>query len=165
MPSLSAARSSNELYSPGYPPVAVFVGGTSGIGQAMAEGFARYTKGNARIILVDVNENEELRWLRRTRALIPTFLLKSARAKREGGPLSLNVPTSNIFQRMIYLFCLFWCTGSVSLSVDLVLCRRDIYLDAVYFTSQVPSYRGASKVMVKVINQMQMTTKNGRASQ
>jgi len=40
----SAARLKN--------PVAVFVGGTSGIGQGMAEALNRHTKGNSHIILV-----------------------------------------------------------------------------------------------------------------
>ncbi|ETW74971.1 hypothetical protein HETIRDRAFT_67962 [Heterobasidion irregulare TC 32-1] len=36
-------------------PVAVFVGGTSGIGQGMAEAFNRHTKGDAHIVLVGRN--------------------------------------------------------------------------------------------------------------
>ncbi|TFY75294.1 hypothetical protein EWM64_g8716 [Hericium alpestre] len=36
-------------------PVAVFVGGTSGIGQGMAEAFNRHTKGNSHIVLVGRN--------------------------------------------------------------------------------------------------------------
>ncbi|KAF7351983.1 hypothetical protein MVEN_01160500 [Mycena venus] len=52
MPSLSAVRAFNAAFSPSYTPVAIFVGGTSGIGQGMAEAFARHTKGNAHIVLV-----------------------------------------------------------------------------------------------------------------
>ncbi|TBU33736.1 hypothetical protein BD311DRAFT_794048 [Dichomitus squalens] len=52
MPSLSAARAANARFSPSYLPVAVFVGGTSGIGKAIAQAFARHTRGNARIVLV-----------------------------------------------------------------------------------------------------------------
>lgn len=55
MPSLSTAISSNALFSPSYIPVAVFVGGTSGIGQAMVEVFARHTSGRAHIIIVGRN--------------------------------------------------------------------------------------------------------------
>jgi len=33
-------------------PVGVFVGGTAGIGQGMAEAYARHTKGNAHIMYV-----------------------------------------------------------------------------------------------------------------
>lgn len=55
MPSLSAARKANAAFSPSYTPVAVFVGGTSGIGQATAEAFARYTKGDAHIVIVGRN--------------------------------------------------------------------------------------------------------------
>lgn len=55
MPSLPAARAANASYAPSYLPVAVFVGGTSGIGQAMAEAFAKYTVGRAHIIIVGRN--------------------------------------------------------------------------------------------------------------
>ncbi|KAJ6478170.1 hypothetical protein C8R47DRAFT_1051416 [Mycena vitilis] len=55
MPSLSVVRAFNASFSPSYTPVAIFVGGTSGIGQGMAEAFARHTKGNAHIVLVGRN--------------------------------------------------------------------------------------------------------------
>ncbi|KAJ7158996.1 hypothetical protein C8R43DRAFT_1105504 [Mycena crocata] len=55
MPSLTSVRASNSTYAPSYIPVAIFVGGTSGIGRATAEAFARYTAGNAHIILVGRN--------------------------------------------------------------------------------------------------------------
>jgi NAD(P)-dependent dehydrogenase (short-subunit alcohol dehydrogenase family) len=66
MASLTTIRASNATFSPKYIPVAVFVGGTSGIGQAMAEGFARYTNGNAHIIICGRNENA-------AKAIITTF--------------------------------------------------------------------------------------------
>ncbi|KAF8635266.1 hypothetical protein AX15_000489 [Amanita polypyramis BW_CC] len=53
--SLAAIRSSNMAHALPKDPVAIFVGGTSGIGQAMAEAFARYTKGNAHIVLIGRN--------------------------------------------------------------------------------------------------------------
>ncbi|KAF9061937.1 hypothetical protein BDP27DRAFT_1337301 [Rhodocollybia butyracea] len=56
-PSLAAARAINAAFSPSYIPVAVFVGGTSGVGQGMAEAFARHTKGNAHIILIGRNSS------------------------------------------------------------------------------------------------------------
>ncbi|EIW63303.1 NAD-P-binding protein, partial [Trametes versicolor FP-101664 SS1] len=56
MPSLALARAANAAFSPAYFPVAVFVGGTSGIGKATAEAFAWYTKGNAHIVIVGRNK-------------------------------------------------------------------------------------------------------------
>ncbi|KIK00464.1 hypothetical protein K443DRAFT_7662 [Laccaria amethystina LaAM-08-1] len=55
MSSLASIRSSNAAFSPSYPPIALFVGGTSGIGQAMAEAFGKYTQGNATIIIAGRN--------------------------------------------------------------------------------------------------------------
>lgn len=52
MPSISAVRKANELFKPSYLPVAIFVGGTSGIGQGLVEAFARHTNGNAHIMYV-----------------------------------------------------------------------------------------------------------------
>lgn len=56
MPTLALARAANAAFSPAYFPVAIFVGGTSGIGKATAEAFARYTKGNAHIVIVGRNK-------------------------------------------------------------------------------------------------------------
>jgi hypothetical protein len=55
MPPISLIRASNAAFHSSYPPVAVFVGGTSGIGKAMVERFARFTKGNSSIIIVGRN--------------------------------------------------------------------------------------------------------------
>lgn len=55
MPSLTAVKASNATFAPSYLPVAIFVGGTSGIGQAIARRFAYYTHGNAHIIIVGRN--------------------------------------------------------------------------------------------------------------
>ncbi|KAF7375412.1 hypothetical protein MSAN_00428800 [Mycena sanguinolenta] len=55
MPSLAVVEASNAAFSPGYVPVIVVVGGTSGVGQAMAEALARQTKGHAHIIIVGRN--------------------------------------------------------------------------------------------------------------
>ncbi|KZT56931.1 NAD(P)-binding protein [Calocera cornea HHB12733] len=51
MPNFQAVRAANATYRPTFRPVAMFVGGTSGVGQATAEGFAKYTNGDAHIII------------------------------------------------------------------------------------------------------------------
>jgi len=56
MPTLQAVRAANATYRPPFRPVALFVGGTSGVGQAAAECFARYSNGNAHIILCGRNK-------------------------------------------------------------------------------------------------------------
>ncbi|KAJ2932459.1 hypothetical protein H1R20_g4654, partial [Candolleomyces eurysporus] len=57
MANLSEIRTLNASLSPKYNnPVAVFVGGTSGIGQGMAEAFARLTNGKSTIIIVGRNK-------------------------------------------------------------------------------------------------------------
>lgn len=55
MPTFAVAEASNAAFSPSYIPVAVFAGGTSGVGQAMAEALARQTNGRAHIILIGRN--------------------------------------------------------------------------------------------------------------
>jgi len=46
----------NQSFAPLYDtPVAIFVGGTSGVGRGMAEAFARYTGGKAHIIIIGRN--------------------------------------------------------------------------------------------------------------
>lgn len=57
MPSLAIAREANANFSPSPSPVAIFLGGTSGIGQGTASAFARHTKGNAHIIIIGRNRN------------------------------------------------------------------------------------------------------------
>lgn len=57
MPSLAGIRASNMSIGSGLPyyPVAIFVGGTAGIGAGMAKAFARHRNGDAHIVLVGRN--------------------------------------------------------------------------------------------------------------
>jgi hypothetical protein len=56
MPSpLSTVLTFNAAFCLSNTPVALFVGGTSDIGQGMAEAFTRHTKGNAHIVFVGHN--------------------------------------------------------------------------------------------------------------
>ncbi|PPQ88961.1 hypothetical protein CVT25_005060 [Psilocybe cyanescens] len=57
-PNLAAIARSNAAFVGGLKgaPVAVFVGGTSGIGQGLADAFARWRSGNAHIVIVGRNE-------------------------------------------------------------------------------------------------------------
>lgn len=55
MPSLTAARTANGSITRQYRPVAVFLGGTSGIGEGMARAFAQHAKGDADVFIVGRN--------------------------------------------------------------------------------------------------------------
>ena len=55
MPSLAVARQSNAKLSPPTTPVAIFIGGTSGIGHATAQALARHLKGNVHLVIVGRN--------------------------------------------------------------------------------------------------------------
>ncbi|KAF8874838.1 NAD-P-binding protein [Infundibulicybe gibba] len=55
MPNLKQAIIANASFSRLPLPVAIFVGGTSGVGKAMAEALARHTDGNCHIIIIGLN--------------------------------------------------------------------------------------------------------------
>jgi NAD(P)-dependent dehydrogenase (short-subunit alcohol dehydrogenase family) len=57
MPTLEASNTSHFAAKAGdSPPVAVFIGGTSGIGEAMVRAFAQYTNGKASIAIIGRNK-------------------------------------------------------------------------------------------------------------
>jgi hypothetical protein len=58
---ITAAANTNKLYKPTTRPVALFFGGTSGIGEAMATQLAFQTNGNAHIVLLGRNEESAKR--------------------------------------------------------------------------------------------------------
>jgi NAD(P)-dependent dehydrogenase (short-subunit alcohol dehydrogenase family) len=53
---IASATASNALFKPATRPVGLFFGGTSGIGQAMAEQLAKQTNGRAHIVLLGRNQ-------------------------------------------------------------------------------------------------------------
>ncbi|PBK80194.1 NAD(P)-binding protein [Armillaria gallica] len=55
MPDLTTAKASNSKFSPSYIPVAVVVGGNSGIGEAIVKAIARYTEGKIHLIIISRN--------------------------------------------------------------------------------------------------------------
>jgi len=65
-PTLAQVKTSNSAHLASYAtpdpkeessaPVAVFIGGTSGVGEGMARAFAKYTNGNASIVIVGRNK-------------------------------------------------------------------------------------------------------------
>jgi NAD(P)-dependent dehydrogenase (short-subunit alcohol dehydrogenase family) len=56
MSSVFVARAANASFAPSYEPVALFIGGTSGIGQSMAEILAGHLKGKAHIVICGRNK-------------------------------------------------------------------------------------------------------------
>ncbi|KAK7022268.1 hypothetical protein R3P38DRAFT_2532719 [Favolaschia claudopus] len=63
MPPVALVESTNASYHPTYTPVAIFIGATSGVGQAMAEALARQTNGRAHIIIVGRSASAALKIL------------------------------------------------------------------------------------------------------
>ena len=56
MPDLTLVRSSNAAFRPTHVPVAIFVGGTSGVGEATLKALASYTGGNVHLFIIGRNK-------------------------------------------------------------------------------------------------------------
>jgi NAD(P)-dependent dehydrogenase (short-subunit alcohol dehydrogenase family) len=55
MPSLVTVRAANAAFRASLNPIAIFVGGTSGIGQGTVESFTEHVRGEAHIIIIGRN--------------------------------------------------------------------------------------------------------------
>jgi NAD(P)-dependent dehydrogenase (short-subunit alcohol dehydrogenase family) len=116
MTTLADIIAANAAWAPAYTPVGIFVGGTSGIGQGIAEAFARHTHGRAHIVLVGRNEAAAAAILARlpaassgevyTREFISCDLALVANAKRTSAQLAARFPRVNI---------MFLTAGAISL--------------------------------------------------
>lgn len=105
MPSLPVVRASNAAWKPTYAPLGIFVGGTSGIGEGVAEAFARHTNGNAHIILVGRNRAAATAILARltkptfpgmTREFLPCDLSLIRNVKRTTAEISTRFSRVNL---------------------------------------------------------------------
>lgn len=114
MTALAQARAANAAYSPSYLPVAIFVGGTSGIGQATAQAFAQHTKGNAHIILIGRNREA-------AESIMATFPTPTSTGKYEfvqcDATLMKNVQTTTkeLLGRLPKINYLFASTGILTM--------------------------------------------------
>ncbi|KAF8987689.1 NAD(P)-binding protein, partial [Hymenopellis radicata] len=55
MPKLNFAKAANASFKPSYIPIAVFVGGTSGVGEAMVKALSSYTSGRVHLVIIGRN--------------------------------------------------------------------------------------------------------------
>ncbi|KAJ6461587.1 hypothetical protein C8R47DRAFT_993470 [Mycena vitilis] len=135
MPTLAAARASNAAWNPSHPPVGIFVGGTSGIGEGIAEASARHTKGNAPIILIGRNHAAATAILARltpapgpglTREFVECDLSLVGNAKRTATALRTRLPRINL---------LFLSAGAISLNtLDLNAEGIDRQMASLYYS-------------------------------
>ncbi|KAJ7480670.1 hypothetical protein FB451DRAFT_1130595 [Mycena latifolia] len=115
MPPLAQVLKLNASWTPKSPrPVALFLGGTSGIGQAVARRFAAYTKGESHIIVVGRNQQA-------ARATISSFPPSGSKGTYEfiecDATLMKNVgiTTASLLERLPRLNCLVLSPGFFSI--------------------------------------------------
>ncbi|KAJ7064797.1 NAD(P)-binding protein [Mycena amicta] len=103
MPSLSDVQASNASWTlpTSYTPVFVVVGGTSGIGQGIAEALVRHTHGNAQILIVGRNRLAATKIIARfpagvTHEFIECDLTSIATTKRVCAQLVTRFPQINL---------------------------------------------------------------------
>ncbi|KAJ7918019.1 hypothetical protein B0H13DRAFT_2657623 [Mycena leptocephala] len=95
MPTLATVHASNATWDPSYTPIGVFVGGTSGIGEGIAEVFARHTKGNAHIIIGRNRPAATAILARLEKPLVPGLTASSSPATSPSSPTPNAPPPSS----------------------------------------------------------------------
>ncbi|KAF8723948.1 hypothetical protein AX14_008971 [Amanita brunnescens Koide BX004] len=160
----SAIRSSNAGHALPRTPVAIFVGGTSGIGRSMAEAFARYTKGNAHIVLIGRNQAAAESIL----VTLPKSNVNPSIPFIHAYPGSVRTPISSkadsaflliTLKAALFLFCL--------ITVSSEECAEYMWYGSLNSTENSAGVRGARRIGSNgenlALNVTLATTANGRS--